>query len=141
MDNLIIPPALGLLGMVMAFVVYMLVMKYPDGEDKVKKIGDQILTGALTFMKTEYKYLFIFMAVIESEMYILAIVGLVTTVISSFYYIRIIKIMYFDKSKKPFEKFTDYKIHLPIILSCMILVTFFLYPSILNDVTSNINIF
>ena len=81
------------------------------------------------------------MAVIESEMYILAIVGLVTTVISSFYYIRIIKIMYFDKSKKPFEKFTDYKIHLPIILSCMILVTFFLYPSILNDVTSNINIF
>ena len=84
---------------------------------------------------------FIFMAVIESEMYTLAIVGLVTTVISSFYYIRIIKIMYFDKSKKPFEKFTDYKIHLPIILSCMILVTFFLYPSILNDVTSNINIF
>ena len=84
---------------------------------------------------------YIFMAVIESEMYTLAIVGLVTTVISSFYYIRIIKIMYFDKSKKPFEKFTDYKIHLPIILSCMILVTFFLYPSILNDVTSNINIF
>ena len=64
MDNLIIPPVLGILGMVMAFVVYMLVMKYPDGEDKVKKIGDQIHTGALTFMKTEYKYLFIFMAVI-----------------------------------------------------------------------------
>ena len=84
---------------------------------------------------------YIFMAVIESEMYTLAIVGLVTTVISSFYYIRIIKIMYFDKSKKPFEKFTDYKIHIPIILSCTILATFFLYPSILNDVTSNINIF
>ena len=64
MDNLIIPPVLGILGMVMAFVVYILVMKYPDGEDKVKKIGDQIHTGALTFMKTEYKYLFIFMAVI-----------------------------------------------------------------------------
>ena len=64
MDNLIIPPVLGLLGMVMAFIVYMLVMKYPDGEDKVKKIGDQIHTGALTFMKTEYKYLFIFMGVI-----------------------------------------------------------------------------
>ena len=64
MNNLIIPPVLGLLGMVMAFVVYMLVMKYPDGENKVKKIGDQIHIGALTFMKTEYKYLFIFMAVI-----------------------------------------------------------------------------
>ena len=37
MDNLIISPALGILGMAMAFVVYNLVMKYPDGEDKVKK--------------------------------------------------------------------------------------------------------
>ena len=64
MDNLIIPPALGILGMVMAFVVYKLVMKYPDGEDKVKKIGDQIHAGALAFMKTEYKYLSIFIAVI-----------------------------------------------------------------------------
>ena len=58
MDNLIIPPALGILGMVMAFVVYKLVMKYPDGEDNVKKIGDQIHAGALAFMKTEYKYLY-----------------------------------------------------------------------------------
>ena len=64
MENLIIPPFLGLLGMVMAFIVYRLVMKYPDGEDKVKKIGDQIHSGALAFMKTEYKYLFIFMTVI-----------------------------------------------------------------------------
>ena len=64
MDNLIIPPALGLLGMAMAFVVYMLVMKYPDGEDKVKKIGDQIHSGALAFMKTEYKYLFVFIVVL-----------------------------------------------------------------------------
>jgi K(+)-stimulated pyrophosphate-energized sodium pump len=39
-------------------------MKYPDGEDKVKKIGDQIHTGALAFMKTEYKYLLIFIAVL-----------------------------------------------------------------------------
>ena len=64
MEISIIPPALGILGMVMAFVVYKLVMKYPDGEDKVKKIGDQIHSGALAFMKTEYKYLSIFIAVI-----------------------------------------------------------------------------
>ena len=64
MDNLIIPPALGILGMVMAFIVYKLVMRYPDGEDKVKKIGDQIHAGALAFMKTEYKYLSIFILVI-----------------------------------------------------------------------------
>ena len=81
------------------------------------------------------------MAVIESEMYTLAIVGLLTTVVSAFYYIRIIKVMYFDEPKKPFEKFTDYKIYGPIVLSCILLISFFLYPSILNEIVSNISIF
>jgi len=84
---------------------------------------------------------YIFMAVIESEMYTLAIVGLVTTVLSAFYYIRIIKIMYFDEPKKPFEKFVDYRIHGSIVLSCILLVSFFIYPSILNEIVSNISIF
>ena len=64
MNNSLLPPLLGLFGMLAAFVVYGLVMKYPDGEDKVKKIGDQIHTGALAFMKTEYKFLLIFIAVL-----------------------------------------------------------------------------
>jgi len=64
MNIALFPPLLGLVGMIAAFVVYTLVMKYPDGEDKVKKIGDQIHTGALAFMKTEYKYLLIFIAVL-----------------------------------------------------------------------------
>ena len=37
------------------------------------------------------------MAVIENEMFILATIGLLTTVISAFYYLRIIKIIYFDE--------------------------------------------
>ena len=60
----LLPPLLGLVGMLAAFFVYTLVMKYPDGEDKVKKIGDQIHNGALAFMKTEYKYLLIFIVVL-----------------------------------------------------------------------------
>ena len=84
---------------------------------------------------------YIFMAVIESEMYTLAVIGLVTTVVSAFYYIRIIKVMYFDEPKKPFEKFVDYRIHGPILISCILLVSFFLYPSILNEIVSNISIF
>ena len=46
MNTLLMAPILGVIGMVVAFVVYQLVMKYPDGEDKVKKIGDQIHNGA-----------------------------------------------------------------------------------------------
>ncbi len=84
---------------------------------------------------------YIFMAVIESEMYTLAIVGLVTTVVSAFYYIRIIKVMYFDEPKKPFERNIDYRVHGPILISCILLVSFFLYPSILNEIVSNISVF
>ncbi len=84
---------------------------------------------------------YIFMAVIESGMYTLAIIGLVTTVVSAFYYIRIVKIMYFDNPKKPFESFRDFGIYGSLILSCIFLASFFLYPSIFDGIISNINIF
>ena len=62
--NTLIPPMLGIVGLIAAFVVYLLVMQYPDGEKKVKKIGDQIHSGALAFMKTEYKYLLVFIVIL-----------------------------------------------------------------------------
>ena len=70
MNVLLIPPLLGLAGMLAALIVYRLVMKYPDGQDKVKKIGDQIHNGALAFMKTEYKYLLVFIAVLVILVYL-----------------------------------------------------------------------
>ena len=42
----------------------------------------------------------LFFAAISSKMYLLAVVGVLTSVISCFYYIRIIKIMYFELPKK-----------------------------------------
>ena len=84
---------------------------------------------------------YVFMAVIESGMFTLAVIGLVTTVVSAFYYIRIIKIMYFDDPKKPFEELKDFGIYGSLIVSCIFLVSFFLYPSILNEIISNISIF
>jgi len=84
---------------------------------------------------------YIFMSVIESGMYALAIIGLITTVVSAFYYIRIIKIMYFDESKKPFENYKDISIQGSLFVCCVLLTGFFLYPSALNDVVSKISIF
>jgi len=84
---------------------------------------------------------YVFMAVIESGMFTLAVIGLVTTVVSAFYYIRIIKIMYFDDPKKPFEELKDFGIYGSLIVSCIFLVSFFLYPSILNEIILNISIF
>ena len=62
--NILIAPALGVFGLIVAFVVFRLVMRYSDGTDQVKKIGDQIHKGAMKFMKTEYTYLFIFVTIL-----------------------------------------------------------------------------
>ena len=83
---------------------------------------------------------YIFMAVIESEMYILAILGLLTTVISAFYYLRIIKIIYFDKPKKPFELNYDLGLKISLVLSSTLLLIYFIYPSLLVDLISSIKI-
>ena len=40
---------------------------------------------------------FVFLAAIEEGLYILAVIGMVSSVIAAFYYLRIIKIMYFDE--------------------------------------------
>jgi len=84
---------------------------------------------------------YVFMAVIEVKMYALAIIGLVTTVISTFYYLRIIKVIYFDKPKKPFEESYDWGLKISLILSSILILTYFIYPSILVDTISSILIY
>ena len=54
------PPVLGLAGMAIAFIFYRLVLSYPDGDDKVKKIAGLIHEGAMVFMHREYKMLAMF---------------------------------------------------------------------------------
>ncbi|MDA8688104.1 NADH-quinone oxidoreductase subunit NuoN [Candidatus Pelagibacter bacterium] len=75
---------------------------------------------------------YIFSAVLEQQMFTLAIIGLLTTVISAFYYLKIIKIIYFDDSVITFDAVKNKKAQVSIFISCSILLTFFLYPSILN---------
>ena len=84
---------------------------------------------------------YIFMSVIESGMYALAIIGLITTVISAFYYLRIIKIIYFDKPKKPFDNIYDWGLKTSLILSSILVLTYFIYPSVLTNAVNNILIY
>ena len=84
---------------------------------------------------------YIFMAVIEAKMYAFAIIGLVTTVISTFYYLRIIKVIYFDKPKKPFDESYDWGLKGSLILSTILILIYFIYPSMLTNVVSSIIIY
>ena len=81
---------------------------------------------------------FVFTAVLEQKMYVLGIIGLLTTVISAFYYLKIIKIIYFDDSIITFEPVKNKSAKISISLSCTILITFFLYPSILNSLVNSL---
>ena len=83
---------------------------------------------------------YIFKSVVEQSMYFLAIVGLLSTVVAAFYYLRIIKIMYFDKEKEKYD--TDHSLWLKfsLTLSTILIVVYFIFPSQLIDVISRINI-
>jgi len=59
-----LPPIVGALGMFVALILYFVVKRYPEGDGKVKKIGDQIHLGAMVFMKREYTMLIMFLAVL-----------------------------------------------------------------------------
>ena len=81
---------------------------------------------------------YIFMSVIEQSMYFLAIVGLLSTVLAAFYYLRLIKIIYFDKPKQTFEKDHNFGLRLTLAVSTGILVLYFIYPGLLNELVSKI---
>ena len=81
---------------------------------------------------------YIFTAVLEQQMYTLAIIGLLTTVISAFYYLRIIKTIYFDDSIITFDEVKNKAAKVTILISCSILLTFFLYPSFLNILVNSL---
>jgi NADH-quinone oxidoreductase subunit N len=81
---------------------------------------------------------YIFSAVLEQKMYTLAIIGLLTTVISAVYYLKIIKTIYFEENKLSFDPNNNKIISGTIFISCTLLVTFFLYPSFLNEIVKNL---
>ena len=84
---------------------------------------------------------YIFMSVIEAKMYYLALIGLLTTVISAFYYLRIIKIIYFDKPKKAFDLSYDIGLKSTLALSSILVLIYFIYPSALINLISSINFY
>ncbi len=81
---------------------------------------------------------YVFVAVLEKQMYALAIIGLLTTVMSAFYYLKIIKTIYFDDSLITFEATKNRTAQASIFASCTILITFFLYPSVLNNLVKSL---
>ncbi|MFT4714119.1 MAG: K(+)-stimulated pyrophosphate-energized sodium pump [Candidatus Azotimanducaceae bacterium] len=59
-DIINLPPIIGVLGLVCAFVIYILMTRYSDGDEALKKIARAIHEGAMVFMNREYMMLAMF---------------------------------------------------------------------------------
>jgi NADH-quinone oxidoreductase subunit N len=47
---------------------------------------------------------YVFRAAIEAQLYALAVIGVLTSVVASYYYLRIVKLMYFDERTEAFDR-------------------------------------
>ena len=83
---------------------------------------------------------YIFKAVIEQSMYFLAIVGLLSTVIAAFYYLRIIKIIYFDKEKEKYDSDHSIWLKFSLTFSTILILLYFIFPSQIIELVSRINL-
>jgi NADH-quinone oxidoreductase subunit N len=66
---------------------------------------------------------YVFAAAMQSGLYTLAVIGVVTSVIGAFYYIRIVKVMYFDEPRPAFERMAPGAE--AVLIACSVVVTLF----------------
>ena len=78
---------------------------------------------------------YVFLAAIKAGLYVLAVIGVVASVVGAYYYLAIIKVMYFDE---PAEGFYDMPYELRVVLAVCGLfnILFFLYPGPLVGVAT-----
>jgi NADH-quinone oxidoreductase subunit N len=81
----------------------------------------------------------IFLVLIEASMYFIAIVSILCSVISTFYYIRIIKIMYFESSIAG-KLYYPIKSNISILIVCLFYFLLFLFinPTLLYLISHKI---
>jgi len=72
--------------------------------------------------------LYVFLAAIEAELYALAVIGVVTSVLGAFYYLRIVKLMYFDEPIEDFDRPLGWEMTGVLAVSGVVIVLFFAVP-------------
>jgi NADH-quinone oxidoreductase subunit N len=78
---------------------------------------------------------YVFLAAIKAGLYVLAVIGVLASVVGAYYYLAIIKAMYFDE---PAEGFVGMPAALKVVLGVCALfnIVFFIYPAPLVGVAS-----
>jgi NADH-quinone oxidoreductase subunit N len=76
-----------------------------------------------------FSKLYVFLAAIEAELYTLAVVGVLSSVVGAFYYLRIVKLMYFDEPAESFDQPFGREMSLIMGAAGAITLLFFVFPS------------
>jgi NADH-quinone oxidoreductase subunit N len=75
---------------------------------------------------------FVFMAAVKAHLYALAVIGVISSVVGAYYYLRIVKLMYFDEPKGEFAPMAaEQRLVLYAGGACMLL--FLVWPSALMN--------
>jgi NADH-quinone oxidoreductase subunit N len=72
---------------------------------------------------------YVFMAAVNAKLYALAIIGMLASVVGAYYYLRIIKIMYFDAPAEPFERQIGGGMTAILGISALFTLLFFVWPA------------
>ena len=75
---------------------------------------------------------YVFKAAVDAGLVTLAVIGLVTSVVSAYYYLRIIKVMYFDEPVETFDK-NGTEMNVIMAVATVILLAFVFFPNPLMD--------
>jgi len=70
---------------------------------------------------------YVFLAAIKAGLFVLAVIGVVTSVVGAYYYLTIVKIMYFDEPAKAFAPM-PYELKIVLAVSGLFNLLFFVYP-------------
>lgn len=77
--------------------------------------------------------LYVFLAAIEAELYTLAVIGVVTSVVAAFYYLRIVKVMYFDEAVEAFDRPLGWGMSSILGISAFFVLFFILFQAPIID--------
>ena len=79
----------------------------------------------------------VFQAAVDAELYVLAVLGVLSSVVAAYYYLRIIKTMFFDDRAEKFDTPIEFSRRVVIGLSVFVVLTFIINPSPLVEVTQS----
>jgi NADH-quinone oxidoreductase subunit N len=72
---------------------------------------------------------YVFMAAIKAEMWTLSVLGVLTSVVGAFYYLRIVKVMYFDEATESFDRPLGRSMALVMAVSTVVVLVFTFVPA------------